>query len=183
MRAEEDPFPSSPARFLFFLSLALSKTQRGFRLRRTELIHIHSIQILSKITEKQSLTERLTTFKISPSMFSTIDEIFHKHTISFQQTVTILSLSNYHSPGADPHQPHRNTPKILLTFQKIFISSYQILRETSFTDLQQTYQSTSNITPRLPLYTSQRTLKNTTLLHYSNIPNTKVKKPSHARST
>ena len=115
-------------------------------------------------------------------MFSTIDEIFHNHTISFQQTVTILSLSNYHSPGADPHQPHSNTPKILLTFQKNFISSYQILRETSFTDLQ-TYQSTSNITPRLPIYTSQRTLKYTTLLHYSNIPNTKVKKPSHARST
>ena len=77
-------------------------------------------------------------------MFSTIDEIFHNHTISFQQTVTILSLSNYHSPGADPHQPHSNTPKILLTFQKNFISSYQILRETSFTDLQ-TYQSTSNL--------------------------------------
>ena len=115
-------------------------------------------------------------------MFSTIDEIFHNHTISFQQTVTILSLSNYHSPGADPHQPHSNTPKILLTFQKNFISSYQILRETSFTDLQ-TYQSTSNITPRLPLYTSQPTLQYTTLLHYSNIPNTKVKKPSHARST
>ena len=69
-------------------------------------------------------------------MFSTIDEIFHNHTISFQQTVTILSLSNYHSPGADPHQPHSNTPKILLTFQKNFISSYQILRETSFTDQQ-----------------------------------------------
>ena len=111
--AEYDPFPSFPARFLFSLSLALSKTQRGFRLRRTELIHVHSIQILSKITEKQSLTESLTTFKTSTSMFSTIDEIFHKHTISFQQTVTILSLSNYHSPRADPHQPHCNTPKIL----------------------------------------------------------------------
>jgi len=111
-------------------------------------------------------------------MFSTIDEIFHNHTISFQQTVTTLSLSNYHS--------HMNLtatlPKPFLRSKKSFVSSYQILRETSFTDLQ-TYQSTSKITPRLPLYTSQPTLKCTTLLHYSNIPNTKVKKPSHARNT
>ena len=54
-------------------------------------------------------------------MFSTIDEIFHNRTISFQQTVSTLSLSNYHSPGADPHQPHCNTHKILFTFQKIFL--------------------------------------------------------------
>ena len=44
------------------------------------LIHVLSIQILSKIIEKQSQTEILRTFKISTSMFSTI--IHNHHFIS-----------------------------------------------------------------------------------------------------
>ena len=35
--------------------------------------------IIKKISEKQSETERLTTFKISRSMFSAIDKTFHNH--------------------------------------------------------------------------------------------------------
>ena len=49
-------------------------------------------------------------------MFSTIDEIFHNHMISFQQTVTTLSLSNYHS--------HMN---LTATLPKSFLPSKKIL--------------------------------------------------------
>ena len=42
-------------------------------------LHVLPMQILSKITEKQSSTESLTTFKICTSVFSTVDKIFHNH--------------------------------------------------------------------------------------------------------
>ena len=38
-----------------------------------------SIQILSKISEKPSLTESLTTLKISTSIFSTFDKTYYNH--------------------------------------------------------------------------------------------------------
>ena len=63
------------------------------------LIRVLSIQILSKIAERQSSTESLTTFKMSTNMFSTIDQtlikdLYFTTTTSFQETVTTLSLHN-----------------------------------------------------------------------------------------
>ena len=93
-------------------------------------------------------------------MFSTIDKVLHNyHFIS--KTVTTLSVHNQISTLTTI------SLQLLLhiKFYEQLLSLINKLQPLS-------YQSTSNITPRLPLHSSQPTPKYTTLLHYSHNPNT-----------
>ena len=105
-------------------------------------------------------------------MFSTIDKLRSSTTTTlFQKIVTTLSLHNQISTLTTI------SLQLLLhiKFYEQLVSLINKLQPLS-------YQSTSNITPRLPLHSSQPTPKYTTLLHYSHIPNTH-KKTSRTRST
>ena len=105
-------------------------------------------------------------------MFSTIDKLRSSTTTTlFQKTVITLSLHNQISTLTTI------SLQLLLhiKFYEQLVSLINKLQPLS-------YQSTSNITPRLPLHSSQPTPKYTTLLHYSHIPNTH-KKTSRTLST
>ena len=80
------------------------------------LIHILSIQILSKLSEKQYWTGSLTTSKISTSMFSIIGKTCRNRT-SFQQTVTTQSLHNQISTSTTTSLKHLKSlfpPQIII---------------------------------------------------------------------
>ena len=106
-------------------------------------LHTNIIKKQSKTTEKQSQIESLTTFK-STSMFLSIDKIFYNH--HFIST----------------HLPHCNTQNHFYLPKKI-IFCYFVLNSTrtQFRWLPNyshyLTKSTSNITPLLPLHTSQPT--------------------------
>ena len=109
---------------------------------------------------------------------------FFTTTTSFQQTVTTLSLHNQISTPATTSLQHLKSLLPSNTIIFCYFTSKFCEKPVSVINKLQplSYQSTSNITPRLRLHSSQPPLKYTTLLDYSHILNTHKKghtRPAH----